>query len=83
MIARANRKMKEEMRKNNFKEEPTYYIDRDRAAATVAGSKDIKSELKVNCITGYPDISWYILMLQIVNIDLHTRYVRINVTEKE
>ena len=38
MIARANRKMKEEMRKNNFKEEPTYYIDRDRAAATVAGS---------------------------------------------
>ena len=50
MIARANRKMKEEMRKNNFKEEPTYYIDRDRAAATVAGSKDIKSELKVNCI---------------------------------
>ena len=58
MIARANRKMKEEMRKNNFKEEPTYYIDRDRAAATVAGSKDIKSELKVNCITGYPDISY-------------------------
>ena len=58
MIARANRKMKEEMRKNNFKEEPTYYIDRDRAAATVAGSKDIKSELKVNCITGYHDISY-------------------------
>ena len=50
--------MKDEMRKNNFKEEPTYYIDRDRAAATVAGSKDIKSELKVNCITGYHDISY-------------------------
>ena len=49
--------MKDEMRKNNFKEEPTYYIDRDRAAATVAGSKDIKSELKVNCITGYPNTS--------------------------
>ena len=56
MIARANRKMKEEMRKNNFKEEPTYYIDRDRAAATSAGTKDIKSELKVNWITGYPNI---------------------------
>ena len=54
MIARANRKMKDEMRKNNFKEEPTYYIDRDRAAATSAGTKDIKSELKVNCISAYP-----------------------------
>ena len=49
--------MKDEMRKNNFKEEPTYYIDRDRAAATSAGTKDIKSELKVNCITGYPNTS--------------------------
>ena len=78
MIARANRKMKEEMRKNNFKEEPTYYIDRDRAAATVAGSKDIKSELKVNCIL-------YILIYRhkMVNIDLNTSYVRINITEKE
>ena len=39
--------MKEQKKINNEKEEPTYYVDRDRAAAVVVGSKDIKSELKV------------------------------------
>ena len=39
--------MREEQKKNNEKEDPTFYVDRDRAAAVVVGSKDIKKELKV------------------------------------
>ena len=46
-VARVNRKLKEEQKKQKIKEEPIFYIDRDRAAAVVIGSKDIKSELKV------------------------------------
>ena len=48
--ARFNRKIREEKRKHNVIDEPTFYIDRDRAAAVVVGSKDIKSELKVTLI---------------------------------
>ena len=48
--ARFNRKLKEEKRKHNVIDEPTFYVDRDRAAAVVVGSKDIKSELKVTLI---------------------------------
>ena len=48
IAARVNRKLKEEMKKQKVKEETTFYVDRDRAAAVVIGSKDIKSELKVN-----------------------------------
>ena len=45
--ARVKRKTKEEMKKQHIKEEPTFYVDRDRAGAVGVGSKDIKSELKV------------------------------------
>ena len=45
--ARFNRKLREEKKKHNIIDEPTFYVDRDRAAAVVVGSKDIKSELKV------------------------------------
>ena len=46
-IARAKRKLKEEMKTEKVKEEPSFYVDRDRAAAVVIGSRDIKSDLKV------------------------------------
>ena len=51
--ARAKRKEKEQLRKQNIIEETTYYVDSDRAAAVVVGSKDIKSDLKVILFSNY------------------------------
>ena len=72
MLARTNRKLKEEKRKNNIKDDPTYYVDRDRAAAVVTGSKDIKSELKVFLI-------YCAFNLQLININPLNNYIHIYV----
>ena len=56
--------MREEKKKNNEKDEPTYYVDRDRAAAVVVGSKDIKSELKVKIRTNSILDIWILLTLK-------------------
>ena len=71
--------MREEQKKNNEKEDPTFYVDRDRAAAVVVGSKDIKKELKVrNMILIYiKSMNIFSFMLYGLNHELHLIYAKL------